>query len=165
MRVLVAGASGALGRRLIPMLAAAGHFVTGITRSLAKADALRRAGAIPAVVDALDAGALREAVLSAQPEVVVHEMTELANASDLRHFDRAFAQTNRLRTEALTISLPRRARPAQEGSWRKAIADGRSPGSEDRSRPRTSFGSSAPARIPAFASSYPSSRKNRRGSV
>src|SRR5215467_6139615 len=101
MRVFVAGASGGLGRRLIQMLVAAGHDVTGVTRSPPKADALRRAGANPMVVDALDAGALREAVLTARPEVVVHEMTALGNASDLRHFDRAFAQTNRLRTEGL----------------------------------------------------------------
>ena len=101
MRVLVAGASGAVGIRLIPMLAARGHEVTGITRSPSKADVLRRLGAEPLVVDALDASALRNAVLNARPEVVVHEMTALGNASDLRHFNRAFAQTNRLRTEGL----------------------------------------------------------------
>jgi nucleoside-diphosphate-sugar epimerase len=88
MRVLVAGATGAIGIRLISRLVAAGHSVAGLTRS-------------PSRADALDPPALREAVLCAQPEVVVHEMTALANASDLRHFDRAFAQTNRLRTEGL----------------------------------------------------------------
>jgi nucleoside-diphosphate-sugar epimerase len=101
MRVLVAGASGAVGIRLIRILVAAGHRVTGLTRSPSKAEPLRRAGATPVVVDALDPPALREAVLGAQPEVVVHEMSSLADATDLRQFDRAFAQTNRLRTEGL----------------------------------------------------------------
>ena len=101
MRVLVAGASGAVGIRLIRILVAAGHRVTGLTRSPSKAEPLRRAGATPIVVDALDPPALREAVLGAQPEVVVHEMSSLADATDLRQFDRAFAQTNRLRTEGL----------------------------------------------------------------
>ena len=78
MRVLVAGASGAVGSRLIPMLVAAGESVIWLIRSPSKADALRRAGAIPAVADALDASALRETVVSAQPDIVVHEMTALA---------------------------------------------------------------------------------------
>lgn len=118
MRVLIAGASGALGSRLVPMLAAAGHEVTGVIRSRSKTDALRRAGAIPAAADALDAGALRGAVLTARPEVVVHEMTALANASDLRHFDRAFAQTNRLRTEGLDHLVA----AAREAGARKVVA-------------------------------------------
>ena len=118
MRVLVAGASGAVGSRLIPRLAAAGHEVTGLTRSPAKADALRRAGATPLVVDALDAAALREAVLSARPEIVVHEMTALGNASDLRHFERAFAQTNRLRTEGLDHLLA----AARQAGARRVVA-------------------------------------------
>ena len=118
MRILVAGASGAVGIRLVPMLVAAGHEVTGLTRSPPKTDALRRAGAAPAVVDALDAAALREAVVSARPEVVVHEMTALANASDLRHFDRAFAQTNRLRTEGLDHLLA----AARHAGARRVIA-------------------------------------------
>ncbi len=118
MRVLVAGATGAIGIRLIPRLVAAGHSVTGLTRSPSKAEPLRRAGASPVVVDALDPPALREAVLGARPEVVVHEMTALANASDLRHFDRAFAQTNRLRTEGLDHLLA----AAREAGARKVVA-------------------------------------------
>ena len=73
MRVFVAGATGAIGRPLVGDLVAAGHDVTGTTRSPAKADALRAAGAAPVVVDALDAAALRTAVLDARPEVVVHD--------------------------------------------------------------------------------------------
>jgi nucleoside-diphosphate-sugar epimerase len=118
MRVLVAGATGAVGSRLIPMLLAAGYDVTGLTRSPSKTDALRRAGATAVVVDALDAAALREAVLCARPQVVVHELTALGNASDLRHFDRAFAQTNRLRIEGLDHLLG----AAREAGARKVVA-------------------------------------------
>jgi nucleoside-diphosphate-sugar epimerase len=105
MRIFLAGATGAVGRRLVPMLVEAGHEVTGTTRSPAKADRLRAAGAEPAVVDALDAGAVREAVAKAEPEVVVHQLTALTGLGDFRHFDRDFAQTNRLRTEGTDILL------------------------------------------------------------
>ena len=118
MRVLVAGSTGAIGIRLIPMLVAAGRSVTGLTRSPSKADALRRAGANPAVVNALDGAALSQAVRSARPEVIVHEMTALANASDLRHFDRTFAETNRLRTEGLDHLL----HAARETGARRVVA-------------------------------------------
>jgi 2-alkyl-3-oxoalkanoate reductase len=77
VKVFVAGASGAIGRPLVSRLVAAGHEVTGTTRSRQRAEAIRAAGASPAVVDALDAEALREAVERAAPEVVVHELTSL----------------------------------------------------------------------------------------
>lgn len=99
MRIFVAGATGAVGRVLIPALLSAGHVVTGTTRSSEKADAIRRAGAEPVVVDGLNARAVRAAVISARPEVIIDQMTDLATVTDLRHFDRAFASTNRLRTE------------------------------------------------------------------
>ena len=99
MRVFVAGATGALGRRLVPELVARGHEVAGTTRSPAKAGALRAAGAQPVVLDVLDAGAVMTAVAAARPDVVVHEATALAGDLDLRRFEAAFAQTNRLRTE------------------------------------------------------------------
>jgi nucleoside-diphosphate-sugar epimerase len=99
MRIFVAGATGAVGRRLIPILVATGHSVTGLTHRLAKADAVRALGAEAAVADGLDAEAIHEAVASAKPDVIVHEMTDLKNASDLRAFDKAFATSNRLRTE------------------------------------------------------------------
>ena len=117
MRVLVAGASGAIGPDSSPARRCRSQ-VTGLTRSPSKAEPLRRAGANPVVVDALDPPALREAVIDAQPEVVVHQMTALANASDLRHFDRAFAQTNRLRTEGLDHLLG----AAREAAARKVVA-------------------------------------------
>jgi nucleoside-diphosphate-sugar epimerase len=99
MRVFVAGATGAVGRPLVPALIAAGHSVVGLTRTAAKAETIRQMGAEPAVADGLDAVAIRAAVDAAMPDVVIHEMTDLAGAIDLRHFDRAFANSNRLRTE------------------------------------------------------------------
>ncbi len=101
MRVFVAGATGAVGSRLIQLLVSAGHSVVGTTRTPDKAEAIRRAGADVAVLDALDGAAVREAVISAKPDVIVHEMTALSGASDLRRFDSVFALTNRLRTEGL----------------------------------------------------------------
>jgi nucleoside-diphosphate-sugar epimerase len=98
MRVLVAGASGAIGRPLVPKLVAAGHEVTGMTRSEARAEAVRAAGARAAVVDVFDTGALRAAVAEAQPEVIVHELTSLPERIDFRKED-TYAATNRLRTE------------------------------------------------------------------
>jgi 2-alkyl-3-oxoalkanoate reductase len=99
MRIFVAGATGALGRRLVPLLVADGHAVTAMTRSAGKAAGLRAAGADPAVADALDRDAVLRAVAAARPEVVVHQLTDLAGTTDLRRFDEGFAATNRLRTE------------------------------------------------------------------
>ena len=101
MRVYIAGATGALGRHLVPLLVARGHEVVGTTRTPAKADALRALGARPAVVDALDADAVGRAVAEAEPEVLVHQLTALSGEIDMRHIDRGFAATNRLRTEGL----------------------------------------------------------------
>jgi 2-alkyl-3-oxoalkanoate reductase len=101
MRIFVAGATGAVGSRLIPLLISAGHSVLGTTRTPDKAEAIRRARADVAVLDALDGAAVREAVISAKPDVIVHEMTALSGVSDLRRFDSVFALTNRLRTEGL----------------------------------------------------------------
>ena len=98
MRILVAGATGAVGRPLVAQLVAAGHSVAGLTRSAAKAATIRALGAEAVVADALDATALRAAVLAAAPDAIVHEMTDLSGASDLRDFDRSFAGSNRLRT-------------------------------------------------------------------
>jgi 2-alkyl-3-oxoalkanoate reductase len=100
MRIFLAGATGALGTQLLPRLLAAGHEVTATTRSAAKADALRDAGAEPVVVDALDRDAVVAAVTAARPDAIVHQLTALGDLSNLRNFDKAFAQTNRLRTEA-----------------------------------------------------------------
>jgi nucleoside-diphosphate-sugar epimerase len=99
MRIFVAGASGAIGRHLLPMLLERGHEVVGLTRSERSAALVRSLGAEPVVADALDGEAVRRAVRRARPEVVVHELTALSGSLDLRRFERAFEQTNRLRTE------------------------------------------------------------------
>jgi 2-alkyl-3-oxoalkanoate reductase len=99
MRVLVAGATGAVGRNLLPQLVAAGHSVIGTTRSEQKSSLIRQLGAEPVVVDGLDAASVQRAVDAARPEAIMHQMTDLKGTADLRHFDRAFAVSNRLRTE------------------------------------------------------------------
>jgi nucleoside-diphosphate-sugar epimerase len=100
MKVLVAGATGALGKQLVPRLVARGHEVVGTTRSESKRQAIVDLGATPAVADALDAEQVARVVAEAEPEVIVHELTALSGDFDLRHFERTFAETNRLRTEA-----------------------------------------------------------------
>jgi nucleoside-diphosphate-sugar epimerase len=97
LRIFLAGATGALGRRLVPMLVARGHHVIGTTRS--RPEVVRMLGAEPALLDPLDGAAVREAVLAAQPDVVVHQLTALSDLTLGRNFDKAFAMTNRLRTE------------------------------------------------------------------
>ncbi len=98
MRVFVAGATGAIGRQLVPRLVAAGHEVHGMTRSEAKRPLLEELGAVPVVADALDPDRVAEAVARARPEVIVHELTAIGSIN-MRRFDRDFALTNRLRTE------------------------------------------------------------------
>ena len=117
MRVFVAGATGAMGKQLVPRLVAAGHEVHGMTRSAAKEDLVRELGAVPVVADALDAEQVAEAVGRAQPEVVVHQLTSIGPL-DLRHFDRAFARTNRLRTEGTDHLLS----AARAGGVRRFVA-------------------------------------------
>ena len=105
MKVFVAGATGVLGRALVPQLVARGHEVVGMTRSASKQDLVRSLGARPVVADALDPDAVAQAVASAEPEVIVHQLTALSgkmSVRDARHPDRSVAaiMTNRLRTEA-----------------------------------------------------------------
>jgi nucleoside-diphosphate-sugar epimerase len=99
MRVFLAGGTGAIGRRLIPQLIARGHEVTATTRDPDKAELLFTLGATPVLMDGLDDAAVGAAVAKAQPEAIIHEMTALSGTPDFKHFDRWFAQTNRLRTE------------------------------------------------------------------
>jgi len=106
MTVFVAGATGVLGRELVPQLVARGHEVVGMTRSASKRDLVRSLGARPVVADALDPDAVAEAVASAEPEVIVHQLTALSEPitmRDARHPERSFAftMTNRLRTEGM----------------------------------------------------------------
>ena len=104
MRVFVAGATGAIGKQLVPRLVAAGHEVTGMTRSESKQAMLAELGAVPVVADALDLDQVAEAVAQARPEVIVHQLTAIG-AVDLRHFEQSFAQTSRLRTEGTDYLL------------------------------------------------------------
>jgi 2-alkyl-3-oxoalkanoate reductase len=104
MKVFVAGATGVLGRQLVPQLVARGHEVVGMTRTATKQDLLRSLGARPVVADALDPDAVAQAVASAEPEVIVHELTALSGRLSvrfIRHPERSAASimTNRLRTE------------------------------------------------------------------
>jgi nucleoside-diphosphate-sugar epimerase len=103
MRVFVAGGTGVLGRRLVPQLVARGHQVTATTTSAAKLDLLGQLGAAGVVMDGLDAASVGEAVAAAQPDTIVHQMTAISPAHagqpDIKHIDRWFATTNRLRTE------------------------------------------------------------------
>jgi nucleoside-diphosphate-sugar epimerase len=123
MRVFVAGATGAIGKQLVPRLVAAGHEVVGMTRSESKRALLRELGAEPVVADALDPDQVAEAVARARPEVIVHQLTAIGSV-DPRHLDRDFALTNRLRTEGTDYLLAagqavrvRRFVAQSYGSW------------------------------------------------
>ncbi|MBO0690694.1 MAG: NAD(P)-dependent oxidoreductase [Candidatus Dormibacteraeota bacterium] len=105
MRVLVVGAGGAIGTHLVPQLRERGHEVIGSSRSSGNAARLRALGAEPIVVDALDAAGVREAVAEVRPDAIISETTALSDLSDFKHFDRSFAQTNRLRSEGTDILL------------------------------------------------------------
>ena len=111
MRVFVAGASGAIGSRLVPPLIERGHEVIGTSRSPERVERVLALGAEARQLDLLDEAAVRRAVLETEPEAIVHQATALANAEFSRNFDRAFAQTNRLRT-AGTDALLAAARAA-----------------------------------------------------
>jgi nucleoside-diphosphate-sugar epimerase len=99
MRVFVAGGSGAIGQRLVPQLVARGHQVTATTSRQAKLGTLEELGAEAVVMDGLDEASVGEAVAAAKPDTVVHQMTAIAGKPDMKHMDRWFATTNRLRTE------------------------------------------------------------------
>ena len=103
MRVFVAGGTGVMGRRLVPQLVARGHQVTATTTNPAKLGLLERLGADGVVMDGLDAMSVGEAVAAVRPDAIVHQMTGISPAHagkpDMKHFDRWFAATNRLRTE------------------------------------------------------------------
>jgi 2-alkyl-3-oxoalkanoate reductase len=118
MRIFVAGASGALGSRLVPQLIDAGHDVIGTHNSPASAELLRTLGAKPVMLDLLDAGAVRKAVLENEPEAIVHQATALANLKFGRNLDKAFARTNRLRTEGTDALLA----AAHEAGVRRFVA-------------------------------------------
>jgi 2-alkyl-3-oxoalkanoate reductase len=118
MKIFLAGGTGAIGKRLIPMLIKAGHQVVASTRSRDKSEGLQAAGAQPVVVDGLDRAAVKEAVTAVRPELIVHQMTALANVRRLRKFDDEFAVTNELRTRGTEYLLE----AAQAAGARSLIA-------------------------------------------
>ncbi len=118
MRVFVAGASGAIGTRLVPQLVERGHEVVGTHHSPGNAERVRALGATPVTLDLLDARAVRHAVLEAQPDAIIHQATALTGLKDIKHFDRSFAATNRLRTKGTDALLA----AAREAGVRRFVA-------------------------------------------
>jgi 2-alkyl-3-oxoalkanoate reductase len=118
MRVFVTGASGAIGTRLAAQLVEHGHEVTGTFRSPGSAERIRALGAQPVALDLLDAGAVRQAVLAAEPEAIIHQATALAGVRFGRSLDRSFGPTNRLRTEGTDALLA----AAREAGVRRFVA-------------------------------------------
>jgi nucleoside-diphosphate-sugar epimerase len=118
MRVFLAGATGAIGRPLVPRLLAAGHDVTGLTRSEERAEALRSTGAEAVVGDVFDAEALTEAVAAAEPEVVVNQLTDIPHALDPRKYAEQMAGLERIRSQG----YPNLVRAAQAAGARRIVA-------------------------------------------
>ena len=99
MKIFLAGAGGAIGRRLTPLLCAVGHAVIGTTRSADKANAIAKLGAQPVVVDVFDAAALSDAVAAAAPDVIIHQLTDLAFAPGTPQYEEGLARNARIRIE------------------------------------------------------------------
>jgi nucleoside-diphosphate-sugar epimerase len=118
MKVLVAGATGAVGRRLVLQLVERGHQVVGGSRWAESADELRALGAEPVVLDVLDPEVTRSAVEGARPDAIVHEATALSGMNGFKHFDESFAQTNLLRTDGTDALLE----AAREAGVEKIVA-------------------------------------------
>jgi nucleoside-diphosphate-sugar epimerase len=118
MRVFVAGASGAIGTRLVPQLIGRGHEVIGTFKSPGNAERVRALGAEPIALDLLDPRAVRKAVLETEPNAIVHQATALADVRFSRNLDRSFGQTNRLRTEGTDALLA----AAREADLRRFVA-------------------------------------------
>jgi len=137
MRIFVAGVTGVIGVPLARLLLAAGHAVTGSTRSAEKAAALKASGVEPIVVDVFDAAALRDAVVGARPQVVIHQLTDLPDVIDPAQMPDVLARNSRLRLEG-TANLIAAARAAGAGrliaqSIAFAYADGPEPHAESDS--------------------------------
>jgi len=122
MRVFLTGATGAMGSRLVPKLIEHGHDVVGSVRSAEKAERLRAEGAEAVLLNLLDPSAVRDAVAAARPRAVVHQATALAGLSDFKHFDRSFAETNRLRTEGTDALLAAARAAGVEGFFAQSFA-------------------------------------------
>jgi 2-alkyl-3-oxoalkanoate reductase len=123
MRVLVVGAGGAIGTRLVPRLRQRGHEVIGSSRSPGTAGRLRELGCEPVALDALDAAAVRGAVAATRPDAIIYQATALADGGLSRNLDRGFAQTNRLRTDGTDILLA----AARQAGVRRFVAQSFAP--------------------------------------
>ena len=133
MRVFLAGASGAIGRRLVPLLLDTGHETTGATRSIQKASELERAGVKPAVLDVFDRQAVIDAVAAAQPQVIIHQLTDLPQQFDQARISASYGKNARIRIEG-TRNLMSAARAASVRRFVvQSIAFAYFPGSEPRS--------------------------------
>jgi nucleoside-diphosphate-sugar epimerase len=134
VRIFLAGAGGAIGRRLTPLLISAGHAVTGTTRSAEKADDLKAAGIEPVVVDVFDQDALRDAVVRARPDVVIHQLTDLPQVIDPAQLAGWLARNARLRIEGtanlVAVALAAGARRLIAQSIAFSYADGPEPHGE-----------------------------------
>ena len=129
MKIFLAGASGAIGRRLVPLLLQAGHKVTGTTRTAEKAHELERAGVVPAVLDVFDAGTVTASMRAAKPEVVIHQLTDLPREFDEALIAASYAKNARIRTEG-TRNLIATAQAAARRFIVQSIAFGYAPGGE-----------------------------------
>src|SRR6516164_9306590 len=135
MKIFLAGATGAIGRRLVPLLVKAGHSVIGTTRSTTKADVLRAAGAEPVVVDVFDAPALSAAVLKAQADIVVHQLTDLPLGLNPSQMTEGTVRNARMRSQgtqnlvAAALGAGVHRLVAQSIAW--MYAPGNEPHSED----------------------------------
>ena len=118
MRIFLAGAGGAIGRRLTPLLVKQGHQVVGTTRSADKAGAIRAMGAEPVVVDVFDADALKRAVATAKPDAVIHQLTDLAFAPGTPEYAEGLKRNARIRVEG----TPNLAAAARAAGVRRLIA-------------------------------------------
>jgi nucleoside-diphosphate-sugar epimerase len=135
MRIFLAGATGAIGRRLVPLLLGTGHDVVGTTRSTSKADALRAAGVEPVVLDVFDAAGLARAVSAARPDIVVHQLTDLPPGLDPSRMDEGTRRNARMRSEgtqnlvAVALAAVARRLITQSIAW--MYAPGPEPHHED----------------------------------
>jgi nucleoside-diphosphate-sugar epimerase len=134
LRIFLAGASGAIGRRLIPLLLADGHSVTGTTRSATKAAELEAQGIAPVVIDVFNAGALHDAVVKVRPEIVIHQLTDLPQVLDPAEMVASRQRNTRLRIEGtahlVAAALAAHARRLIAQSIGFAYADGPEPHAE-----------------------------------
>jgi nucleoside-diphosphate-sugar epimerase len=131
MRIFLAGATGAIGRQLVPLLLADGHHVIGATRSPAKVDGLRAAGAEAVLLDALDAGAVRTAVADAEPDAVIHELTAVPQRIDPRKMERDFALNDRLRVEGTRYLVDAAVAAGARRIVAQSVSFGYAPGPPD----------------------------------